>query len=84
MAGARALVLNPPLILADEPTGNLDPTIGAQVADLLIEMNRSRGTTLVVVTHNTRLAAKLGRTLVLSEGRLDEAPEAFDGSSEIP
>ncbi len=84
VAVARALVLNPPLILADEPTGNLDPTIGAQVADLLIEMNRSRGTTLVVVTHNTRLAAKMGRTLVLSEGRLNEAPKAFDGSSEIP
>ncbi len=70
VAVARALVLDPPLILADEPTGNLDPATGDQVAELLFEMNRTRGTTLVVVTHSKRMAERLGRILVLNEGRL--------------
>ena len=69
VAVARALVLNPPLILADEPTGNLDPAIGDQISELLFEINRVRGTTLVVVTHNERLAEKLGKILVLENGR---------------
>ncbi len=72
VAVARALVLDPPLVLADEPTGNLDPSTGDQVADLLFEMNRTRGTTLVVVTHSKRMADRLGRVLVLNEGRLHE------------
>jgi len=75
VAVARALVLDPPLVLADEPTGNLDPVIGDQIAELLLEMNRSRGTTLVVVTHSRRMADKLGRTLVLEAGRLRGAPD---------
>ena len=70
VAVARALVLDPPLVLADEPTGNLDPATGDQVAELLFEMNRTRGTTLVVVTHSKRMADQLGRVLVLNEGRL--------------
>jgi len=72
VAVARALVLDPPLVLADEPTGNLDPATGDQVAELLFEMNRTRGTTLVVVTHSKRMADQLGRVLVLAEGRLLE------------
>ncbi len=72
VAVARALVLDPPLVLADEPTGNLDPATGDQVAELLFEMNRTRGTTLVVVTHSKRMADRLGRVLVLSDGRLHE------------
>jgi lipoprotein-releasing system ATP-binding protein len=72
VAVARALVLDPPLVLADEPTGNLDPTTGDQVAKLLLEVNRNHGTTLVVVTHNARMAEQLGRTLVLANGRLEE------------
>jgi lipoprotein-releasing system ATP-binding protein len=72
VAVARALVLEPPLVLADEPTGNLDPATGDQVAELLFEMNRTRGTTLVVVTHSKRMADQLGRVLVLKEGRLRE------------
>ena len=71
-AVARALVLEPAVVLADEPTGNLDPSTGEQVADLLLEMNRQHGTTLVVVTHSARMAEKLGRTLVLSEGHLSD------------
>jgi lipoprotein-releasing system ATP-binding protein len=72
VAVARALVLDPPLVLADEPTGNLDPATGDQVAELLFEMNRSRGTTLVVVTHSKRMADQLGRVLVLRAGSLEE------------
>jgi lipoprotein-releasing system ATP-binding protein len=68
VAVARALVLEPPLVLADEPTGNLDPSTGDQVAELLLDMNRTRGTALVVVTHSARMAAALGRTLALVEG----------------
>ena len=75
VAVARALVLEPPLVLADEPTGNLDPATGSDVAGLLLEMNRTRGTTLVVVTHSARMAEELGRTLVLVEGRLEEGAE---------
>jgi lipoprotein-releasing system ATP-binding protein len=74
VAVARALVLDPPLVLADEPTGNLDPTIGEQVAELLFEINRTRGTTLVVVTHNEAMAAKLGKVVVLENGRFVEDP----------
>jgi lipoprotein-releasing system ATP-binding protein len=73
VAVARALVLDPPLVLADEPTGNLDPSIGEQIADLLLEMNRTRQTTLVVVTHSERMAEKIGRTVVLESGRLRPA-----------
>ena len=75
VAVARALVLDPPLVLADEPTGNLDPATGDQVAELLFEMNRSRGTTLVVVTHSKRMADQLGRVLVLKGGKLEEGSD---------
>jgi lipoprotein-releasing system ATP-binding protein len=70
VAVARALVMNPPLLLADEPTGNLDPVTGERVEDLLLHMNRSRGTALVIVTHNPALASRLGRTVTLVEGKL--------------
>jgi len=78
VALARALVLDPPLVLADEPTGNLDPRTGERIEDLLLEMNRTRGTALVVVTHNRRLARRLGRAAVLRDGVLDEAPGPLD------
>jgi lipoprotein-releasing system ATP-binding protein len=81
VAVARALVLDPPLVLADEPTGNLDPATGDQIAKLLLEVNRNHGTTLVVVTHSARMAEQLGRTLVLENGRLVEStPRALQGS----
>jgi lipoprotein-releasing system ATP-binding protein len=79
VAVARALVLDPALVLADEPTGNLDPATGERIGELLLEMNRTRGTALVVVTHNERLARRLGRIVVLRDGTLLEAgafPEA--------
>ena len=73
VAVARALVLEPPLLLADEPTGNLDPKTADQVLELLLEMNRVHGTALVVVTHSADLAARLGRRVVLVDGYLEEA-----------
>jgi lipoprotein-releasing system ATP-binding protein len=72
VAVARALVLEPALLLADEPTGNLDPKTGDQVLELLLEMNRSHGTALVAVTHSPDLAARLGRRVTLVDGYLEE------------
>ena len=70
IAIARALANDPPLILADEPTGNLDSTTGRQVIDLLLGINRSRGTTLVLVTHDPELAAVAGVAVALRDGRV--------------
>lgn len=69
---ARALILNPEVILADEPTGNLDEHTGAQVGQLMLDLNREMGMTLVVVTHNQELAAKMNRVLELRGGALYE------------
>jgi len=70
VAVARAVVLGPKAVLADEPTGNLDQHTGEGVAQLLLDMNRSHGLTLVIVTHSTRLAGQMNRTLELRDGRL--------------
>ena len=66
----RALVLEPPVLLADEPTGNLDVASGAQVLELLSGLQRRRGTTMVLVTHNPDVARRCGRILRLDRGRL--------------
>ncbi len=70
VAIARAFVVNPQVLFADEPTGNLDTETGRAVADLLFELNATSGTTLVLVTHDERLAARCQRQLRLSAGRL--------------
>jgi len=69
VAVARALVLEPKVLLADEPTGNLDTRTGDSVFDLLLEINRIKGVTLVVVTHNLKLAEKLSRQIQLIDGK---------------
>jgi putative ABC transport system ATP-binding protein len=70
VAIARALSNDPPLLLADEPTGNLDSTTGAQVIELLLNVNRQRGTTLVLVTHDPELAAVADIAIALRDGRV--------------
>jgi len=70
VALARAFVSEPPLLMADEPTGSLDAASGAAVIALMFEMNRERGSTLVMVTHDRAIAALCGRTVTMSAGRL--------------
>ena len=72
VAIARALANEPPLLLADEPTGNLDSGNGAHIMDLLFEVNRSRGTTLVLVTHDRDIAARASVRIALRDGRIVE------------
>ncbi|MGE9984479.1 ABC transporter ATP-binding protein [Desulfovibrio sp. SGI.169] len=72
VAIARAVLLRPRVLLADEPTGNLDEATGAQVGEMLNELNRELGMTLVVVTHNSDLAARMDRGLELRAGALYE------------
>jgi len=68
VALARAFILRPPIVLADEPTGNLDTANGAHVLELLLNLNRSEGTTLVLVTHDPTLAGYADRRIVLRDG----------------
>ena len=68
VALARAFILRPPIVLADEPTGNLDSTNGAHVLELLLNLNRREGTTLVLVTHDSVLASYANRRIVLRDG----------------
>lgn len=70
VAIARALVHEPALVVADEPTGNLDRDTGERIAELLLSLNAEHGTTLVLVTHDPTLAARCDRQLVLGAGRL--------------
>jgi len=71
VAIARALVMSPALLLADEPTGNLDMKTSDGVHAVLADLQQKKGLTLVVVTHNERLAAAMGRTVRLADGRLE-------------
>ena len=72
VALARAFVVEPPIVMADEPTGNLDSTNGQLVLDLLLKRNRTAGTTLVLVTHDPEVASRADRKIVLKDGLIVE------------
>jgi lipoprotein-releasing system ATP-binding protein len=72
VAVARAVLLSPDVVLADEPTGNLDTKTGEEVHELLMELNREMGITMVIVTHNLKLAGKDGRSMILEDGRIKD------------
>ena len=82
VALARAFVVDPPIVMADEPTGNLDSTNGKLVLDLLLERNRKAGTTLVLVTHDPEVASRADRRIVLRDGMVVEDTLPYTGLSE--
>jgi putative ABC transport system ATP-binding protein len=78
VALARAFVVDPPIVMADEPTGNLDSNNGRLVLDLLLQRNREAGTTLVLVTHDPEIANRADRKIVLRDGAIVEDTLPFD------
>jgi len=70
VAVARALVMEPEIILADEPTGNLDSETGRKIEDLLVDLNQNKKITLVVVTHNKSLANRMSQSIGLRDGKI--------------
>jgi putative ABC transport system ATP-binding protein len=80
VALARALVVNPDILFADEPTGNLDSAVGAEIVELMFALNRAHGSTLVLVTHDEDLAARCTRIVRLRNGAVesDTQPELQD------
>ena len=83
VALARAFVVDPPIVMADEPTGNLDSTNGRLVLDLLLERNKREGTTLVLVTHDTEVASRADRKIVLKDGMVVEDTLPYESGSAV-
>ena len=92
VAIARGLMLEPPILLADEPTGNLDSDTGGQVLDLFLRLSRERGATLLVATHSREVAARMARQVELRDGTVqrddtvqrDANPQADSGPAKTP
>ena len=82
VAIARAFVVEPPIIMADEPTGNLDSSNGRMILDLLLDHNKRAGTTLVLVTHDPEIASTADRKIVLRDGRIVEDTLPFEPEAE--
>lgn len=76
VAIARALVNDPAIIMADEPTGNLDSKVGQEIIDLLLSLNRERGTTLIIITHDPKVAAQTQRVIRIQDGLVSTENEA--------
>ena len=83
VAVARAIINSPSIIMADEPTGNLDSKVGQEIMDLLLSLNKERGTTLIIVTHDPTVAAQTGRVIRLIDGLLDEGINGSKTKSRI-
>jgi putative ABC transport system ATP-binding protein len=81
VALARAFMVRPPILMADEPTGNLDSTNGRQVLDILMSLNRDEGTTLVLVTHDHELASRADRRIMLKDGEIIGDERAAEGAA---
>ena len=82
VAVARSFACRPPILLADEPTGNLDSATGQQIMNLLLSLHREYGTTLILVTHNRAMAASMERVITLRDGRVES--DSFIGSDPLP
>ena len=76
VAIARAIVNNPAIIMADEPTGNLNSKVGREIMTLLLNLNKERGTTLIIITHDPTIGAQAQRIIHIRDGVVDEQPEA--------
>jgi putative ABC transport system ATP-binding protein len=83
VALARALVANPSILVADEPTGNLDQGVGAEIMELIFALNRARGATLILVTHDEALARRCRRIVRLRNGRIESDSAAIQDRENV-